>query len=112
MYAEFLRLALDRAADGELAASEALITLIQRGDSLDEPFPGEGGTLGLLADELNHDVALIVLARSLGVDVDVQAFDQPWTERSRLEQAIESYGIELYLTDGASADNSGRRTST
>ena len=43
----------------------------------------------------SDDVALITLTRLLGVDSDVDPFDQPQEERSRLEQALVDHGIWL-----------------
>jgi hypothetical protein len=99
MYQRFLGLALDEAPDDDgLTRSEALVQVMlcrsqlrQRSDSPDE----SRGTASALGEELGYDIALLRLARLLGIEVDVQAFSQPSLERSRLEQAIETQGIRL-----------------
>ena len=40
-------------------------------------------------------MALIKLARLVGIHSDIEAFDQPQKERSRLEQALVDHGIRL-----------------
>jgi hypothetical protein len=44
---------------------------------------------------LEYDVALITLARLLGLHSDVDSFDQPQKARLRLEQALADHGIRL-----------------
>ena len=97
MYATFLQLALDRVQASAHAPTtgQALINLNQCRDRLALSRVDEGVT-AVLADELSYDVALILLARQLEIAIDVQSFDQPLAERSRLERAIETTGLDLY----------------
>lgn len=100
MYAEFLQLALDRvqAADRVLTADEALTGLRSCRSRLSADHRYQE-TPAALAQELNYDVALVSLARLLGIAVDIRAFDQPMSERSRLERAIEKTGIDLFQAE-------------
>ena len=61
---------------------------------------GSSGVPDALSRELDYDVALITLARLLGVDSDIESFDQPQKERSRLEQALVDHGIRLDELEG------------
>lgn len=105
MYAAFLQLALDRLppSDGALTTGEAVIKLHQCRGRLAASRVNEG-TPALLAEELNYDVALISLAQLLEIAVNVHTFDQPLPERSRLERAIETTGIDLYQIGGSSPE--------
>lgn len=100
MYERFLAMALDETSDADdrLTAGEALVQLLlcrsqlhQRSDDPDE----SSGAASALGEELDYDIALLRLARLLGIQVDVRGFNQPHLERSRLEQAIEAHGIRL-----------------
>ena len=100
MYAQFLSIALDQASqsDGTPTTGQALSRLLQCRDRLDGVRSESGRSSGApnaLSRELEYDVALITLARLLGVDSDVDAFDQPQKERSRLERALTDGGIRL-----------------
>jgi glycerophosphoryl diester phosphodiesterase len=48
-----------------------------------------------LANQVAYDIALIDLARCLGIDCDPATFDQPERERNELKRALESHGILL-----------------
>lgn len=78
MYAEFLQLALEKvqATGRRLSTGEALIDVRQCRGWLGADSENQG-TPAALAQELNYDVAIISLARLLGLEVDVGAFDQP-----------------------------------
>ena len=100
MYSHFLTIALGQAlpSDGPTTTGQALGRLLQRRGLLDE-VRGESGASGgapaALSRELDYDVALIRLARLIGVHSDIASFDRPQTERSRLEQALVDHGIRL-----------------
>jgi hypothetical protein len=51
--------------------------------------------LGTLTDELAYDIALVVLARGLGIDCDLFGFEQPQHERSILEKKLTTSGVVL-----------------
>ena len=100
MYQRFLGLALDETSnvDDGRSAGEAVAQVLLcrrqlhgRDDGTDE----SSGIASALGEELDYDIALLRLARLLGIQVDVQAFDRPQAERTRLEQAIEIHGIRL-----------------
>ncbi len=52
-----------------------------------------------LADELAYDIALIALARSAGIQCDVNGFDQPVQQRLKLEQEVARQGIKIFDSD-------------
>jgi hypothetical protein len=100
MYAQFLSIALDQASqsDGTPTTGRALGRLLQCRARLDGPrgeSDGSSGTPDALSRELEYDVALITLARLLGLHSDVDSFDQPQKARLRLEQALADHGIRL-----------------
>lgn len=107
MYQRLLGLALDETSDGDgLTSSEALGQLLScrrqlrhEDDNSDGRDDSTGGTASGLGEELAYDLALLRLARMLGIPVDVRAFGQPNVARSRLEQAVEAYGIRLAEPD-------------
>ena len=100
MYQRFLGMALDETSnvDDGLTAGEAVAQLLlcrrQLRNRDDDP-DGSSGVASALGEELDYDIALLRLARLLDIQVDIQAFDRPQVERSRLEQAIEVHGIRL-----------------
>jgi hypothetical protein len=76
----------------------AVAEVIRCRDELDEGVPPgtDPDTVPVvLALEIGYDVALIELARVVGVDTDPSRFDQPRRERDRLEQAFNDLGIDL-----------------
>ena len=65
---------------------------------LDEGLPADGDTDTVpvvLALQIAYDVALLDLARVLGVDTDPSRFEQPQQERERLERAFGALGVRL-----------------
>jgi hypothetical protein len=98
MYAHFLTAALDQkspSADA-LTPGKALANVLQRRSQLaDSRRDGSSRTRDALANELEYDIALIRFTRLLGIDGDVQLFDQPQAERSRLERALATRGVHL-----------------
>ena len=60
------------------------------------PPDGDADTVPvLLAREIAYDVALLELARVVGVDTDPSRFEQPQQERERLERAFGALGMRL-----------------
>jgi hypothetical protein len=52
----------------------------------------------VLAREIGYDLALLELAGILGIDTDPSRFDQPLSERARLERAFLDLGIALQMS--------------
>lgn len=105
MYSQFLSIALDQASQshGPPSTGEALGRLIQcrnRTDGVRGEKGDSGGTPDALSRELEYDVALIKLARLLDIHSTVDSFDQPQTERSRLERSLVDHGIRLDELEG------------
>ena len=83
---------------GRVTRGVAMAEVIRCRDELDEGVPpGEDpdGVPAVLALQIGYDVALIELARVVGVDTDASRFDQPQRERDRLQQAFNELGIDL-----------------
>ena len=100
MYARLLDAACGQHArpGGRVARGVAMAEVIRCRDELDEGVPpGEdrGAVPAVLALQIGYDVALIELARTVGVDTDPTRIDQPQRERDRLEQAFNDLGIDL-----------------
>jgi len=51
----------------------------------------------VLALQIGYDVALLELARMVGIDTDPSRFEQPNQERERLERAVRDLGISLEM---------------
>jgi hypothetical protein len=66
--------------------------------------PESGSSAAQLAAELSYDVALINLARACSVNCDVERFDQPHRERSRIEHELTAQGVCLVDRDEEQAD--------
>ncbi len=49
----------------------------------------------VLALQIGYDVALLELARMIGIDTDPSRFEQPEQERERLERALGALGVIL-----------------
>jgi hypothetical protein len=65
---------------------------------LEEGIPPDGDTDTVpvvLALQIAYDVALLELARVVGVDTDPSRFEQPQLERERLERAFGALGMRL-----------------
>ena len=77
--------------------AEALAELSRCRNLLDTTLSHEGSqrVTAVVADELAYDIALIDLAKHLGVGWDVRDFDNPSRGRSRLEHELTSMGIRL-----------------
>jgi predicted PP-loop superfamily ATPase len=55
----------------------------------------------VLALQIGYDVALLELARRVGIDSDPSHFEQPHQERERLEIALRALGISVEMAAGA-----------
>ena len=55
----------------------------------------------VLAREIAYDIALMELATVMGVETDVERFEQPRQERARLEHALRERGVSLPESDDA-----------
>jgi hypothetical protein len=100
MYTQLLDAAFAQRAHpgGHITRRVAVAEVIRCRDELDEGVSGttDADTVPVvLALEIGYDVALIELARIVGVDTDPSRFDQPQRERDRLEQAFNDLGIDL-----------------
>ena len=98
IYTQLLDSALDEVTtDNELTPSDALAELVRCRNLLGAGFARTGSNWApaAVADELAYDIALIGLARSLGVECDVNRFDRPGHERARLESELAARGIHL-----------------
>lgn len=101
MYTQLLGLALDDGGEADLhtVMGEVFAELLHRRKLLRAPS-ADPQDLGAVADQLAYDVALIRLATSLGIDWDLQGFEQPVRERRLLEQALTERGIPLDPPEG------------
>jgi hypothetical protein len=100
MYAQLLYAAYAERTrpQGHTTRRVAVAEVIRCRDELDEGVPvrTDPDTVPVvLALEIGYDVALIELARVVGVDTDPSRFDQPRRERDRLERAFNDLGIDL-----------------
>jgi hypothetical protein len=61
----------------------------------------------VLALQVGYDVALLELARLMGVETDPSRFEQPQRERERIEHALSDRGISLDvpLVEGSFSEN-------
>jgi hypothetical protein len=100
LYTKLLETALDevRGSDHLPTSAEALAELLRCRGRLGAgafPRPGSGGVVGTVTDHLVYDIALIGLARCLGIDCDVHNFGPTRHERALLEGALAAQGIRL-----------------
>ena len=100
LYTKLLETALDKVHDSDQlpTTGEALAELLRcRGQLGAGTFPrlGSGGVVGNVTDQLAYDIALIGLARCLGIDCDLHNFGPPQHERALLEGTLAAQGICL-----------------
>jgi hypothetical protein len=100
MYVQLLDASLDELVSStDLTAPDALAELVRRRSSLcakrashlESHLPASDS----VSDELSYDVALIRLARVLGIACDVKDFERPGHGRARIELNLVSRGIEV-----------------
>lgn len=103
IYTQLLDTALDELASNarELKQGEALADLVRCRNLVGAGFARTRSNWApaAVADELAYDIALIRLARSLGVECDISRFERPGHERSRLEHQLADRGIRLLESD-------------
>jgi hypothetical protein len=109
MYTELLGAALDNLHPFEVdtPTSDLVAELWRRRrqfGAIDARHRGTGWAPVGVADQLRYDIALIGLARHLGVRCDPGDFDQPEPERFRLERDLIGRGIPL---DGSWTESDG-----
>ena len=105
MYSQLLETALAQVPTSEhpSSAGDALVELIRCRSRLTKGVSIEDRSEmvpAAVAVQLAYDVALVELTRRLGLDFDLSAFDQPLKQRSRLEGALLSRGIDVESFDG------------
>jgi hypothetical protein len=112
MYTQILDAALREHAqpDGAMTTGEALSVLRDCRDHLGATASSEPGmdwSAAALANQVAHDIALIDLARCVGLDADPHTFDQPERRRGELRRELTARGIGLDELDHQA--NSGSR---
>jgi hypothetical protein len=100
LYTKLLETALDKVHDSDQlpTTGEALAELLRCRGQLGagtSPRLGSGGVVGNVTDQLAYDIALIGLARCLGIDCDLHNFGPPQHERALLEGTLAAQGICL-----------------
>ncbi len=99
MYTQMLDEALGDLAPGDRRASEVSAVQVARrcrDEIAGEPAGADDDIVPMvLAREIGYDVALLQLARLLGIESDPSRFSQPRQERARLEQARRDLGVDL-----------------
>ena len=103
MYAQLLDAALEqRPTDVEVTSEhDALDEVLLCRRALEEGLPPDGDpdtVPVVLALQIAYDVALLELARVVGLDSDPSRFDQPERERDRLRSELHGRGISLEIT--------------
>jgi hypothetical protein len=112
MYANILDVALrDRSrSDTGMTTGETLAVVLacrQHLDSIDSER-GMDWSSTALASQVAYDIALIDLARCVGLDCEPRSFDQPQERRAELERELASRGIRLDDLDQQANSNSER----
>jgi hypothetical protein len=106
MYTQLLTAALNqRTPAGARAATElgALDEVLRCRGELPEGVPPEQDpdrVPVVLARQISYDVALLELARVVGIEAGPSRFEQPQQERARLENALRERGISLEVSAG------------
>ncbi len=100
MYTKLIGAALEHPEVGEVPSNtgDALAELLRCRRRMTATLPGgsqSGWAAAAVADQVAYDVALIRMARQLGIACDLTEFDPPQHERVRLEQQLELRGIRL-----------------
>ncbi len=99
IYAQLLSDALGQNhSDDSSTTADAMAHLVKARDRLSanrSSYTEPDWASAAVADQLAYDVALIELARLLGIEVKVVSFSRPLPERTRLERAVVCRGIPL-----------------
>ena len=98
MYVQILEAALGErpCLEGVTTTDRALRELRRRSRQLGSVAPvppGSDWTSAALANQIAYDLALIDFVRSLDIDCEPGAFDQPERQRDELWHALKSRGI-------------------
>jgi hypothetical protein len=98
MYTQLLDAALGQQRPAIDGASEpgAVDEVLRCRRALEEGVPTDGDSDVVpivLALQVAYDVALLDLARVVGIETDPSRFEQPQLERERLERALGALGI-------------------
>jgi hypothetical protein len=100
MYTQLLNAAFaQRPPAADRSESDAIDRVVRCRTELDEGAPpgtDADSVPVVLALEIGYDVSLLDLAAVVGVDTDPGRFDQPQSERERLERAFAALGIDLH----------------
>jgi hypothetical protein len=100
MYTYILEAALRERSgtDTPLVTGDAIAALLEcrryLGSVTPSGWSGDWGSAAL-AHQVAYDLALIDLAKSVGMDCDTASFDQPQRRRIELERELASRGIAL-----------------
>jgi hypothetical protein len=114
MYVQLLDASLGELASpsGDLTTPEALAELLERRSSLCANRASHAEPSWAAPDavsaELSYDVALIRLARLLGIECEINDFERPGRGRARIELKLTSLGIAVDEFDsktGAAPEN-------
>ncbi len=105
IYSELLSVALDEPvpSNDEASTAEALAKVAASRSRLnveETPSTQSDWTAGAIADQLAYDIALIELARLLGIEVDLGGFGRSLTERARIEQLLMARGLPIDQVNG------------
>jgi hypothetical protein len=97
MYTHLLTAAMEERcpAAAEPTPDETLSTLLYCRDRLRSWAEETDWTSTALADQVAHDIALIELARCVGIDCGLDTFDQPERRRLELSRELTARGIHL-----------------
>jgi hypothetical protein len=106
MYTQLLDAALEARATSTSGDSDALESLFAealrcRRQLVAAASAGTDGdrTSAVLAHQVSYDISLMDLARSVGIVCNPNEFDRPEQQRRKLEQTLESRGIDLVQTE-------------
>jgi len=113
MYTQLLEAAFGQRPTPEAGATEqsALEEVLRCRRELEEGVPPgtDPDTVPVvLALQIGYDVALLDLARLVGIETDASRFEQPQQERERIERALHDLGISLEMTADAEESVSER----
>ena len=98
MYVRLLSIGLEEGGgvDADQTPGQALVRVLRcRSKLLVQPEGHVKRGVGAIADELDYDIALIRLARLLGLSAEAGSFGQPGVERERLERELETHGVRV-----------------
>jgi hypothetical protein len=100
MYTQLLDAALGQRppVEGDLTEDRAVEEVRSSREELEKGVPADldpDTVPAVLALQIGYDVALLQLARLVGVDSDPVRFEQPRLERERLERAFTALGIDI-----------------